>query len=278
VDLVACGRGAEPVGDGPYHSVDLTNPDAIGDLVRDVGPDWVIHTAALTNVDQNETEPDLARQVNVEPVQSLVRACQGADAGLAFLSTDYVFDGRAGPYGEDDPPNPLSHYGKLKLEGERLVLEGGIPGLVVRTLWLYGHVSGTRRNLVTWPLESLARGEKLRLVDDQWGNPTYAPDLAAALIDLCARRATGLYHFGGTTFLTRYELVLELAHHFGLDASGVESMSTAQADQAAPRPLRSGLRCAAVAEELGREPLSLSQGVERLRQQPDFGRDFPELI
>jgi len=278
VELIGCGRGDEPVAGRPYHAVDLGVAGAATALLRQVRPDWVIHTAALTDVDRCETDPELGRRVNVDLVTGLARACEAADCGLAQLSTDYVFDGANGPYGEDDEPAPLSQYGRQKLASEAAVLEADTAGLVVRTLWLYGHVAGARRNLVTWPIEALARGERLRIVDDQWANPTWVRDLAGMLLELCQRGATGLFHVGGASFMTRYEMVLELAALFGLDGSLVEPMATAEARQAAPRPLRSGLRYERVAQTLGRAPLSLAEGVERLRAEAEFQRDFAALI
>jgi dTDP-4-dehydrorhamnose reductase len=163
------------------------------------------------------------------------------------------------------------------LQSEKVVLQEGLKGLVLRTLWLYGHAPGTRRNLVTWPLEALSRGEPLRMVDDQWGNPTWAHDLSSALVELCRRQVQGLFHLGGATYLTRYQLTLELARHFGLDPGLVQPIPTADAGQKAPRPLRSGLRTQALESLLGRAPLGLAQGLEQLAGQEDFRRNFPTL-
>ena len=165
----------------------------------------------------------------------------------------------------------------MKLDSEAPVL-AMTCGLVVRTLWLYGHIDGARRNLVTWPIESLAKGEPLRIVDDQWGNPTSASDLAQALLELLRASATGLFHFGGSDFMTRLALVQRIAAYFGLDASEVESMKTADAGQAATRPLRSGLRSDRISQTIGREPMSLEEGLERLAEQPAFRQDFGPLL
>ncbi len=277
-EMIGCGRGEIPVGRGPYHPVDLTDPQAVFALVAKVRPDWVIHTAALTDVDRCEIDRPFARQLNLETVEHLATACRQLGAGLVQLSTDYVFDGQCGPYGEEDPTNPLSYYGALKLQSEAVVLQEGLKGLVLRTLWLYGYLPGTRRNLVTWPLEALARGDQLRMVDDQWGNPTYVHDLSWVLVELCRRQAQGLFHLGGSTYLTRYQLTQELARHFGLDPELVQPVSTAAAKQQAPRPLRSGLRTQTLESLLGYTPLGLSQGLERLAGQEDFRRDFPHLF
>ena len=213
-----------------------------------------------------------------EMSHKILSAAEISGIGLTHLSTDYVFDGRDGPYGENDSTHPISHYGALKLASEKPVLEGGLDGLVVRTLWLYGHASGVRPNLVTWPLQALAKGEELRIVDDQWGNPAAVDDLAEALLELCQRRQTGLVHFGGGDFMTRYELVVALAREFALPVDRIHPISTAAMGQPAPRPLRSGLRAELLEAILGRGPITFACGLERLRAQEDFHRDFPAHV
>lgn len=277
-EMIGCGRGETPVGRGTYHPIELTDPQVVFALLDRVRPDWVIHTAALTDVDRCEIDRPLALQINLEIVRHLASACLQLGLGLVQLSTDYVFDGRNGPYGEQDPTNPLSYYGALKLQSEGVVLQEGLKGLVLRTLWLYGYLPGTRRNLVTWPLEALARGEQLRVVDDQWGNPTHVHDVAQALVELCRRQVQGLFHLGGATYLTRYQLTQELARFFGLDPGLVQPISTVAAGQQAPRPLRSGLRTQALESLLHSAPLRLSQGLEQLAGQESFRRDFSTLF
>lgn len=279
VELVACGRRAEPPPENPaYHRIDLHDGAAVTGLLALERPNWVIHTAALTDVDRCETEPDLARGVNLDIVGHLVDGCAEVDAGLAHLSTDYVFDGCSGPYGEKDPTNPLSHYGRVKLESEARVLGSGIRGLVLRTLWLFGYIPETRRNLVTWPLESLLKGEELAIVNDQWGNPTFVGDVALSLVEFCLRGCIGLFHFGGADYLTRYELVQELAQFFGLDAGRVRAVPTQQVGQRAMRPFKSGLRSDRIVAELGRKPMGFTQGLAAMRKEPDFHRDFEDLV
>jgi dTDP-4-dehydrorhamnose reductase len=276
-ELLGCGRSSEPVAERPYYQVQLLESGAAASLLEAVRPDWVIHTAALTNVDLCETERQQARQINLDIVALLAQACAQVDAGLVQLSTDYVFDGCDGPYSESDATHALSHYGQLKLESERCVLEAPIKGLVVRTLWLYGYIVEARPNLVTWPLAALGRGEKLSIVDDQWGNPTYVDDLAAVLLQLCRSGASGLYHMGGSDFLTRYQLVLQLADFFGLDTSLIEPVSTQTAGQQAPRPLRSGLRTEALETLLYYRPLGFTAGLQQMARQASFRRAFADL-
>jgi len=277
-ERIGCGRTAAPVAGRPCYPLELTDRRAVDRLLENVRPDWVVHTAALTDVDQCETDRELARQVNLETVSHLVQACGRVDAGLVQLSTDYVFDGSSGPYSEMDETNPLSYYGTLKLESESLVLKGGIKGLVLRTLWLYGYLPETRPNFVTRSLEALSRGEELRIFNDQWGNPTYVHDLAQTVLVLCHRDIRGLFHMGGATFLTRYELVLELARFFHLDAGLVEPVATQAMGLSARRPMRSGLRTSALEAVLERPPLGFVEGLERMQAEEDFRRDFSHLL
>lgn len=278
VELVGCGRSQQPVGSATYRQVQLQDPTAVAVLMEQEQPDWVIHTAAITNVDRCETEREEARQVNLGMVEILAAGCQAADIGLLQLSTDYVFSGDNGPYSESAQPQPLSYYGQLKLESERLVLGSGIRGIVLRTLWLFGYLPGTRPNLVTWPLAALHRGEALRIVDDQWGNPTFVGDLAEVLIDLCRAQVTGIYHMGGSDFMTRYQMVEQLGAFFGLNTSNVEPIKTTDAGQSAPRPRRSGLSNERLTNTLGRSPLNLEQGLTRMTQDEHFRRDFDYLF
>lgn len=278
VEWVGCGRSAQPVSDRPYHPVDLEDAGQVDRVLELVRPDWVINTAAQTNVDQCELDPHAARRANVVVVENLAVACARVGSGLLQLSTDYVFDGETGPYAESDPPRPLSHYGRLKLESEQVVLGRLERAMVVRTLWLYGYVPGGKPNFVTWALEALHRGERLTAFSDQWGNPTYVHDLAHVLTDLCQADARGLLHMGGATFLTRHELALALCRRFGLDESLVTPVPTRGAGLAAARPLRSGLRTASLEATLSRRPLSFVEGLADMEQQAAFRRDFVHLL
>jgi dTDP-4-dehydrorhamnose reductase len=276
-EWIGCGRSAEPVSVCPYFQIDLQNPDAVTELLDEVRPDWVINTAALTNVDQCEEDRDLARQVNLGPISFLVSACDRVGTGLMQLSTDYVFDGKSGPYTERDEPNPLSHYGRLKLDSERLTLDGSARAIVVRTLWLYGYMPAVHPNFVTWALAALHRRDRLEIFDDQWGNPTYIHDLAQSLLELCCCDARGLFHMGGAAFMTRYDLALELTRFFGLDTNLIKPIATQDAGLKAERPLRSGLNTDALEAELKRSPLSFTEGLEHMVRQENFRRDFPHF-
>lgn len=274
-EWMGCGR--QPAVEGLfYRPVDLADRKAATALIAELAPDWVINAAAMTDVDGCEKDPSAARRANVDIPENLAGACNVTGAGLVHISTDYVFDGQRGPYGEGDATNPLSCYGQLKLESE------GILGkmervLVVRTLWLYGYVPPAGANFLTWVLRGLSSGQPLRVFADQWGNPTYVRDLARALVSLCGQEARGLFHLGGATFMTRSEQARALARFFGLDAALLEPVPTRAAGLPATRPLRSGLRTDALEAALGHRPLSFAAGLQDLAADPDFRRDFPQF-
>ena len=274
-EWMGCGR--RPAAEGiPYRQVDLANRQAVAALVAELAPDWVINAAAMTNVDGCEKDVRAARQANVDIPENLAGACDAVGAGLVHISTDYVFDGQRGPYREGDAANPLSCYGRLKLESEG-ILEKMERVLVVRTLWLYGYVPQAGANFLTWVLRALSSGQPLRVFADQWGNPTYICDLARALVALCGQEARGLLHAGGATFMTRWEMARDLACFFGVNGALIQPVPTRAAGLPAARPLRSGLCTDALEAALGRRPLSFAEGLQHLAADPRFRRDFPQF-
>ena len=164
---------------------DLSRADAIRAAVRDASPDLIVNTAAYTAVDRAESEPDLARAVNADAPAVLAEEARRLGAALIHLSTDYVFDGtKPAPYIESDACNPLSVYGRSKLDGELAILASGAAALILRTSWVYA----TRGHNFLRTIVRLARErEELRIVDDQWGAPTWARSIAEAIAVIAAR-------------------------------------------------------------------------------------------
>ena len=244
--------------------MDITDPAQVDSVIAAVRPRWVINTAAATSVDGCEEDPAWAHRVHVDGTRHLVRACERASCGLITLSTNYVFDGTAGPYGEDDEPDPPNVYGRTKLEAEHLVLGAGCPGAVVRTAVLFGYRPGSRPNFLTWAVGSLARGERIRVVTDERANPTLVDDLAAFLVFLCLRDFQGLIHFAGGELLTRYEMVEQICACFGLDDRLAIPVSSAELAQKAPRPLEAGLTIDRARRLFDRPISSFSENLQRL--------------
>lgn len=196
--------------DVPEH--DITDYQRTLRTIVDFRPDLVVHTAAFTNVDRCEVEPESAYRVNALGTQNVALACQRCDAALVYISTDYVFDGtKRQPYWEWDRPNPQSVYARSKWAGEYYTQSLLTKFYIVRTAWLY---SRTGRSFVTRVLELANERDELHYVTDEVGSPTYAADLAEAVTKLIAHPLYGIYHFTNTGVCSRYEwakAILEFA-------------------------------------------------------------------
>ncbi|UCD39026.1 MAG: dTDP-4-dehydrorhamnose reductase [Fidelibacterota bacterium] len=239
---------------------DITDQAQVEEAVRSFKPRFIVNTAAFTDVDGNEREPEKARDVNTTGVEYLLTASGEVGAQLVQVSTDYVFDGTAGPYLEEDEPAPLSVYGRTKLEAERNVLENG-SHTVIRTNVLFGPYTESKASFVGWIVNSLRAGKALRIVDDQINNPTLTTHLAEAICSAIEEGATGLYHYGGLEFASRYEFTLKVARHFHLPTDGISPVATKELDQLAPRPLKSGLICSKMKMDLNVMNATISEAL-----------------
>jgi len=219
--------------------VDILDEAGTRDIVADVGPDWVIHCAAFTNVDGCEKEPEKAFSVNAEGARNVAKACWSAGARLLYVSTDYVYDGRKKePYVETDPPAPLNTYGKSKLKGEHEVLGVVTNALIVRTSWLFGE---NGPNFVKAILGQVGKKKELEVVADQVGNPTYTPDLADALARLVEREAEGIYHVSNSGSCSWFEYARKVLELAGVADLKVKPITTSELGRPALRPAYSVL-------------------------------------
>lgn len=209
---------------------DLQDRQAIWKIVE-IGPEVVIHAAAMTDVDACELNPELARQVNALATRDVAEAAERAGAKLLYISTDYVFDGgKREPYREEDPPKPINAYGRSKLEGEQYVREYASRPLILRTSWLY---SGGSKNFVSAILRLAREQETVRVVIDQSGSPTWAGDLAGAIRRLLSLDASGLIHASGGGECSRLEFARAIVQLAGLKTEVLPATSEEQ-----PRPAR----------------------------------------
>ncbi len=228
------------------HPLDASDDAAVQHLVSRLEPRTIFLPAAFTNVDACERDPSLSQRVNVTAIENVARACQRGNAKLVSFSSDYVFDGRHGPYSEDAVPNPVNVYGQHKLEAERIALSVG--ALVLRTNGVYGaEVQG--KNFVLRLVQGLRAGQTWRIPVDQFGNPTLADDLARAAWDGLA--LSGVYHAAGSHFCHRHAFALEIARVFNLNPAQLEAVDTPSLNQAALRPLWGGLMSQRLEEALG---------------------------
>ena len=214
--------------------LDVRDHGAVMRSISEFEPEAVLHFAAYTNVDGAETEQDKAMEINSAGAEWVARAAHEVGAVMVYVSTDYVFDGlRTEPYREDDPPRPVSHYGISKLEGERRVAEICAENyLIVRTSWLFGPGKG----FVDWVSRRLDETTPIYLVADHKGSPTFAEDLARAILRLVEQGHRGVFHFvnkGETSWLGFGRKVAELT---GRSDGKIEGISSAALGRLAKRP------------------------------------------
>jgi dTDP-4-dehydrorhamnose reductase len=240
---------------------DFNDAEQVARVLSGRKPDLIINAAAYTAVDQAESDVASAFEVNAQSPAAIAGMCGASGPAMVHVSTDYVFDGGKGaPYLETDPPEPLSVYGRSKLSGEQLVLAACPRALVLRTSWV---VSAHGRNFVKTMLRLAAEGQPLRVVDDQFGRPTSAADLAGFVLANAERLAGapagdphfGLFHFanaGETSWKGFAEAVFELA--LGAAAPKVEGVKTAERPSPARRPARGTLDTTKLEKTYGYQP------------------------
>lgn len=250
-----------------YIQCDISNRNEIKKVIYDFCPDVIINTAAYTNVDKSETERELAWKINVKGVEYLAEASRVIDSHLIHISTDYIFDGKNGPYNENDIPNPLGYYGRTKLASENALKISGIRYTILRTNVLYGTAKYSRPDFVKWVVESLKNNIEIKIVDDQINNPTFIDDLVQAIANVIELRKEGIYNIGGIELLSRYDFTLMIADFFGLNKSLIKKINTADLNQPARRPLKSGLITIKAQTELNYKPHSIKQSLEMMRKE-----------
>ena len=251
-----------------YESMDITNSKAIEQVVSKHRPTTIINTAAMTNVDACETEKEKCLKLNVEAVGNLSNICSSHNIHLIHLSTDFIFNGKAGPYKEVDEPDPLSYYGWSKLESEKKMNVSNCPWTIIRTIIVYGIVDNmSRSNVVLWAKNSLETGKEINVVDDQVRAPTLAEDLAEACISAALKKATGIYHVSGKDIMSIYELVQRVADYYNLDKSLIKPIKSESLGQPAKRPPITGFVLDKAYRELDYQPHSFLEGIELMDSQ-----------
>jgi dTDP-4-dehydrorhamnose reductase len=231
--------------------LDVTDPGQCRSVIRSFKPDAVIHCAAYTKVDQAESEPEEAYRINGEGTRNAVLAAEQIGAKFVYISTDYVFDGRANrPYLEHDRPNPQTVYGRSKLAGEEHVRSLSGRHFIVRTSWVFGKHGS---NFVKTMLKLAEERDELKVVDDQIGSPTYTLDLARFLLELVRTDHYGIYHASNTGACSWYGFAKAIFEERGLDVR-VVPCTTAEFPRPAPRPAYSVLDHGAIRAR-GFEPL-----------------------
>lgn len=219
--------------------LNILNQVYMSEVIKSTLPDLIINLAAMTNVDGCEKNPDAAREVNIAGVQHL---CDTFNGKIIHLSTDYVFDGKSGPYSEDDDVNPINIYGETKLASERILMDNNSDNLVIRANVLYDESPFTNASFLNWVISSLRAEKVISVVDDQSNNPTWTSSISD-IISLCIDNSVnGIMHWGDADYLTRIDFANKIAKKYELSSALIKPVSTKSFSQIASRPLKSGLK------------------------------------
>src|SRR6267378_3560052 len=262
-DVISSYKNNVPVHGKPLE-VDLTRSTAVRKAFLGVRPDVIINTAAMTDVDKCELEPEAAFSANSKAVSNIANAAKETESFVVQVSTDYVFDGERGAYSENDETRPINKYGESKLEGEKVVMNELDKQVwsIARTSVIYGWGRASRPNAATFVYEKLFRGESIRMARDLFSSPTLNTSLSAMLIEIAERQLPGIIHVAGATRLSRYDFAIGLAKTFGLDATLINAVQARDIQWMAKRPADSSLTVGRAQKLLRSAPLDIESAYD----------------
>jgi len=271
-DITTVATARKKVNDLPqgvdFFELDITNHDQTIEVLLATKPDVVISAAAMTQVDQCETEREQCWMANVVGIENLVEGCEKINCHLVHVSTDFIFDGSFGPLDETAIPNPVNFYGESKLAGEQVIKKSKLNWAILRTVLVFGITPDlSRSNIVLWVKKSLEDGKTINVVNDQWRTPTLAEDLAVGCYLAASQKATGIYHISGEEMMTPFDIAQHTADFFKLDKSLIKAADSSTFKQPAARPPKTGFIVTKAKTELGYQPHSFSEGLQVLKSQ-----------
>jgi dTDP-4-dehydrorhamnose reductase len=240
--------------------LDLTDQDKIIHTIQEIKPDKIIHLAAMTGVDQCETQQDLAMKINANATEIMAKQAAKYNAFFLYISTDYVFDGINGMRKESDTPNPLGFYGKSKLAGEIALNKIPSSWCIARTSTPFG-IHKTKKSFPIWVKENLKSKKEISVLTDQFTSPTYVPNLSKMLIEIATRQLVGIYHTAGDIKISRYNFAEMVAEKLNLDKKLLIPTKTDEMNWKAQRPKDSSLDISLAAEILNEKPQTIQQSL-----------------
>lgn len=223
-----------------FFDIDLTNKSELQNLINNLQPQFIIHTAAMTNVDTCELNKEACDRINVDTVKYLIESCELNDIHLIHLSTDFIFDGEKGYYKESDQPNPINYYGLSKLRSESIIKDSNIKYTILRTILVFGITNELKNNIVLWVKNSIENKQQINVVTDQLRMPTFVDDLVYACLYVVDNGVGGAFNVSSNTLLSIYDMAIEIANTFHLDKSYINPIPTSLLKQPAKRPLKTG--------------------------------------
>jgi dTDP-4-dehydrorhamnose reductase len=251
-----------------YQNLDITDADQVNEVISRIAPETIIHSAAMTNVDQCELNKEDCLLVNVKATEYLIKAAEKTQSHFIFVSTDFIFSGEDGPYDEEAEAAPVNFYGETKLTGENLVINSKTSWAIARTVLVYGIATDlSRSNIILWVKSSLETGKEIQVVDDQVRTPTLAEDLAAGCILIAKQKAEGIFNISGSDVLTPYEMAMMTADFFKLNKDLIIRTDSSRFTQPAKRPMKTGFLIDKARKQLGFEPKTFQAGIGILSKQ-----------
>ncbi len=253
--------------DFSYISIDITDEIILKKNINQIQPNFIINTAAMTQVDACENNKEACDLLNITVVKWLSELSRELNIHVIHISTDFIFDGIKGNYKETDEPNPISYYGLSKLMSEEVLISSKIEFTILRTILVYGKVLDmSRSNIVLWVNEMLTKGKEITIVDDQFRAPTYVEDLALACKISMDKKAKGIYHISSNELLSVFEITQQIAEVFELDKTLIKPISTSALNQTAPRPVKTGFNLSKTNKELEFYPKSFKEDLEKFKE------------
>jgi len=264
VEILATDIFIPPLSSGSFSMeiLDVTKPEDVVKVLKRFQPDVVLNLAAMTNVDGCEANPEVAEKINSGGVRNFLEVFGGM---FIQISSDYVFNGKAGPYDEEDIPDPINVYGRTKLDSDKFVMQYQNSWCIVRTNVVFDYSKHSDASFVKWVINSLQNNKQIRVVHDQWNNPTWTYALADILGVIVEKESVGLYHYGGAEQINRLEFAKTIAKVFHLDDSLITPITTESLNQIAPRPLKCGLKTHLIKSKLQVTTLPLEVSLKDIK-------------
>lgn len=259
-DVYSCYHNSTPEY-GIATPIDLEDHNSIIKIVEAIKPDIIIHLAAMTNVDQCETEKELAQKLNSRSTAIIAEQAKKLGAFLVYVSTDYVFDGKTGMKKETDKTDPVDYYGQTKLDGEKVVQDIMSSWCIVRTSTPYG-IHPTKKSFPLFIMQSLQAKIPITVVTDQYTSPTYIPNLSKMIVEVSSRKIYGVIHLAGSTRISRYDMAEIVAEKLKLDKKLLRPTTMASMNWTAKRPMDSSLNVSRAASLLKEKPMVVEQGLD----------------
>ena len=258
--VYSCYNNVKPLCGIPT-KLNLLNLEDIHKIFKKFQPDVIIHSAALTDVEKCEVEPKLANSINVKSTEIIAKEAENLDSYLMYISTDYVFDGKKGSYKETDLTNPLNHYGKTKLSGEKIIKDKTSKWSIIRTSTPFGTHS-FKKTFPVWVFENLKNNKKINVLEDQFTSPTYVPNLSKMILEIITRNLEGFFHLSGSTKISRFEFAKIVLEKFNLDSSLLNPVKIDSMPWKAHRPIDSSLNISKINTILKTKSYTIKQSFD----------------